>query len=304
MSESRLFKIIYYLLDKGQVSATKLAEVCEVSVRTIYRDIDMLSDAGIPIYANTGRNGGIRLQDHFVLHNAVLSEKEKQEILMGVQSLSAIQYPAADDILVKLGAIFQTAQANWIEVNFSRWGSVQEKKQKVFGIMKQAILERKLIRFTYYSSCGNSLRRDAEPVKLLYKDKSWYVFAFCPDKSDYRLFRVSRMKEILLTEKTFEIKAESSNLVLPLPEDLGALLQLELSFPDECGYRLYDTFDESAISKTESGYKVQAALPENEWLYGFVMSFGDKVTVIRPEYLKENIIKQYENALQHYRKEQ
>lgn len=304
MSESRLFKIIYYLLDKGQVSAAELAEVCEVSVRTIYRDIDRLSGTGIPIYANTGRHGGIRLQDHYVLRNAVLSEKEKQEILMGVQSLSAIQYPAADDISVKLGAIFQTAQTNWIEVDFSRWGSVQEKEQKVYSILKRAILERKVIGFTYYSSCGNSLRRHAEPVKLLYKDKSWYVFAFCPDKSDYRHFRVSRMKEIVLTERTFEMKAESSNPVLSKPDDLGELLQLELNFPDECGYRLYDTFDESAILKTESGYNVKATLPENEWLYGFVMSFGDKATVIRPEYLKENIIKRYENALQHYRKEQ
>lgn len=304
MSESRLFKIIYYLLDKGQVSATELAEVCEVSVRTIYRDIDMLSGTGIPIYANTGRNGGICLLDHYVLRNAVLSEKEKQEILMGVQSLSAIQYTAADDILMKLGAIFQTTQANWIEVDFSRWGSIKEKEQKVYGILKQAILERKVLEFTYYSSSGNIRRQEAEPVKLLYKDKSWYVFTYCPDISDYRLFRVSRMKEIVLTEKTFETKAESSNPVLTVPEDLGALLQLELNFPDECGYRLYDTFDESAISKTESGYKVQVTLPENEWLYDFIMSFGDKATVIQPEYLKENIIKRYENALQHYRKEQ
>ncbi|SNT16229.1 Predicted DNA-binding transcriptional regulator YafY, contains an HTH and WYL domains [Anaerovirgula multivorans] len=304
MSESRLFKIIYYLLDKGQASAPELAEICEVSVRTIYRDIDMLSGAGIPIYANTGRNGGIRLQDHFVLRNAVLSEKEKQEILMGIQSLSAIQYPTADNILVKLGAIFQTTQSNWIEVDFSRWGSVQEKEQKVFCILKQAILEREVIQFTYYFSCGNRLRRDAEPVKLLYKDRSWYVFAFCPDKSDYRLFRVSRMKEIILTGKTFEMKAEGTNFVLPMPEDWGTLLQLELNFPDECSYRLYDTFDESVILKTESGYKVQVALPENEWLYDFIMSFGDNVTVIRPEHLKENIIKRFENALQHYRKEQ
>lgn len=304
MSESRLFKIIYYLLNKGQVSATELAEVCEVSVRTIYRDIDMLSSTGIPIYANTGRNGGICLQNHFVLRNAVLSEKEKQEILMGVQSLSAIQYPAADDILVKLGAVFQTAQANWIEVDFSHWGSVQEKEQKVFGILKQAILEKKVLEFIYYSSSGNIRRQEVEPVKLVYKAKSWYVFALCPDKTDYRLFRVSRMKEIVLTENTFKMKAENSNPVFSKPEDLGELLQLELNFPDECGYRLYDTFDESAISKTESGYKVQTALPENEWLYGFIMSFGDKATVIRPDYLKENIIKRYENALQHYRKEQ
>jgi predicted DNA-binding transcriptional regulator YafY len=189
-------------------------------------------------------------------------------------------------------------------VDFSRWGSVRAKEQKVFNILKRSILERKVLRFTYYSSGGNNLQREAEPVKLLYKDKSWYVFAFCTDKSDYRLFRVSRMKEIVLTEKAFEMKSESSNPYLTVPEDLGELLQLEINFPDQCCYRLYDTFDESVISKTESGYKVQVSLPENEWLYGFIMSFGDKATVIKPENLKENIIMRYENALQHYRKEQ
>jgi predicted DNA-binding transcriptional regulator YafY len=112
------------------------------------------------------------------------------------------------------------------------------------------------------------------------------------------------MKEILLTGKAFDRKAENVNSVLPLPENSEILLPLELHFPDECGYRLYDTFDEAAISKIESGYKVQTALPENEWLYGFIMSFGDKATVIRPEHLKETIIKRYENALQHYREGQ
>lgn len=79
MQESRLFKIIYYLLDKGHATAPELAAKFEVSVRTIYRDIDALSGAGIPVYAETGRNGGIYLMNDFVLDRAVLSEREKQE---------------------------------------------------------------------------------------------------------------------------------------------------------------------------------------------------------------------------------
>lgn len=79
MQESRLFKIIYYLLDKGYATAPELATKFDVSVRTIYRDIDALSGAGIPVYAETGRNGGIYLMNDFVLDRAVLSEREKQE---------------------------------------------------------------------------------------------------------------------------------------------------------------------------------------------------------------------------------
>lgn len=91
MQESRLFKIVYYLIDKEQSTAPELAEKFEVSVRTIYRDIDVLSEAGIPIYTETGRNGGIHLMNNFVLDKAVLSEKEKQEVLIALQSLNTIQ---------------------------------------------------------------------------------------------------------------------------------------------------------------------------------------------------------------------
>ena len=88
MQGSRLFKIIYYLLNKGQATASELSEKFEVSVRTIYRDIDALSEAGIPVYTEAGRSGGIRLLGDFVLDRAVLSEEEKKEVLSALSSLS------------------------------------------------------------------------------------------------------------------------------------------------------------------------------------------------------------------------
>ena len=87
MKESRLFKIVYYLLDKGRTTAPELAQEFEVSVRTIYRDIDALSESGIPVYAETGRNGGIYLLDNYVLDKALLSDKEKLEILSSLHLL-------------------------------------------------------------------------------------------------------------------------------------------------------------------------------------------------------------------------
>ena len=104
MQESRLFKIIYYLLDKGQATAPELAEKLEVSVRTIYRDIDALSGAGIPIYAEAGRNGGIHLMNDFVLDKAVLSKEEKQEILTALQSIHAVRSMGGSQTLQKLSS--------------------------------------------------------------------------------------------------------------------------------------------------------------------------------------------------------
>ena len=123
MQESRLFKIVYYLLDKGRATAPELAEKFEVSVRTIYRDIDALSGAGIPVYAEAGRNGGISLMDHFVLDKAILSGEEKQEVLALLQSLHTMRDTDGDRTLQKLSALFQADAESWLEVDFSGWGS-------------------------------------------------------------------------------------------------------------------------------------------------------------------------------------
>lgn len=303
MSEGRLFKIIYYLLEKGRATAPELAEKYEVSIRTIYRDVDMLSSAGIPVYVTKGRKGGIQLMDHFVLNKSILSDKEKQEILMGLQSLCAIQYQDAEDILTKMGAVFQTAQTKWIEADFSRWGISRENEQKIFSILKQSILESRVLSFTYYASSGEHLQREAEPLKLVYKDKAWYIYAFCRYRLEKRLFRVSRMKKITLTKEQFCRKIGTDDPVFPKSAVMGQVMEIELHLPDEMAYRIYDIFDDQDITKLKSGYKVTAAVPETQWLYEFIMSFGDKVDIVSPRQLRENIIKRCANALQHHRKE-
>ena len=85
MSKSRLFGIIYYLLNnKKSTTATGLAKVFEVSTRTIYRDIDTLSTMGIPIYTEAGRNGGIHLLSNFTLNKVLLSKEEQNSLLLAM----------------------------------------------------------------------------------------------------------------------------------------------------------------------------------------------------------------------------
>lgn len=301
MQESRLFRILYYLLDKGRATAPELAEKFEVSVRTIYRDIDAISSAGIPIYATTGRNGGIQFLDDYVLDKSFFSDKEKQEMISSIQSLSAVQYPEVDSILKKLSALFQIGLTDWIEVNFSRWGSIAEYENQLFLQLKQSIFEKRKISFEYYNSSGTNRKRDALPRKLVYKDKAWYLYAFCLLHNDYRLFRFSRIKHLGLTEIRFEEFPETEHVIFPKPQDMGKLIDLELRFPLEVGFRLYDTLEDNAIVKSENGYIVNLTLPETDWLYDFLMSFGDKVTIIHPQFIKQRIIEKYEAALNHYK---
>ena len=305
MQESRLFRILYYLLDKGHATAPELAEKFEVSVRTIYRDVDAISSAGIPIYVTTGRNGGIQFLDDYVLNKTFFSDSEKLEILSGLQSLSAVQYPEADTVLKKLGAIFQVGLTDWIDVDFSRWGSSAESENRLFRQLKQAILENCEIIFDYYNSTGDGSKRNVYPYKLIYKDKAWYLFAFCLSRNKNRLFRLSRIKNLFLTEVHFERKTDicQYNSVFPIPEEIGNLIDLELEFTLDVGYRLFDTLDDTAIIKHENGYTVKLTLPENNWLYDFLMSFGDKVTIVRPKSIRQILKAKHEAAREHHKGE-
>ena len=302
MQESRLFRILYYLLDKGRATAPELAEKFEVSVRTIYRDVDAMSSAGIPVYVTTGRNGGIQFLDDYVLNKSLFSDSEKVEILSGLQSLSAVQYPEVDTILKKIGAVFQTRLTDWIDVDFSRWGSVAENENRLFRLLKQAIFENREITFDYYNSSRENGKRNVYPYKLVYKDKAWYLYAFCLLRNENRLFRLSRMKNLFLTEVHFERKTDIHQFhsVFPMPEEIGELIDLELEFALDVGYRLFDTLDDAAITEHENGYTVKLTLPENNWLYDFLMSFGDRVTIIQPESVRQSLKEKHEAARKHH----
>ena len=245
MKESRLFKIIYHLLDKGHTTAPELAKKFEVSVRTIYRDIDALSDAGIPVYAEAGRNGGIRFLHGFVLDKAVLSKEEKQEILTALQSINIAQNISSSQTLQKLSAIFQLGSENWLEVDFSRWGSENADNRK-FELLKSAIIHYKQIKIHYASSYKSISERIVEPYKLLYK-------SFLP-----------------------------RSLPQPAEPSLGKYQQITLRFPEEVAYRIYDDFDETQIQRQENGdLIVSAKMPEDQWLIGFLLSFGSHVVYLR-----------------------
>ena len=303
LQESRLFKIIYYLLNKGQATASELAEKLEVSVRTIYRDIDMISSAGIPIYVTTGRNGGVKLYDNFILNKALLSKKDIQDILIGMQSLSATQYPDYNTTLEKLNAIFKQPTTNWIDVDFSHWGSITQKEKQIFTLLKTAVLNHREVNFHYYNSSGNKSERKCRPLKLLYKDKAWYLFGFCCTRNDYRIFRISRIRNLILKETVFNMILDRDIPTYPLPESIGELIEIELHFPLNMAHRVFDIFSEEAINKKEKYFVVKTNIPLSEWLYEFIMSFGSNVDIIKPLTLKKEIVRRYKKALLHHKEE-
>lgn len=288
MQESRLFKIVYYLLDKGQATASELAKEFEVSVRTIYRDIDSLSGAGIPIYTETGRNGGVYLKEHFVLDKIVLSEQEKKEILTGLQSLSIVENTYEKNILTKLSALFNVQTENWFEVDFSRWGSESSDNEK-FELLRAAIIEHNIIQILYTNPMGLENQRKVQPIKLLYKSKEWYLKAYCLTKQDFRIFKFNR----IINLKVLDEKFPPLSYPKPQNEEVKNYNTIILQFPQEMAYRVYDEFEDSQIKRQENGSLiVTSKLPEDGWLIGYLLSFGNQVDIIEPFHLRTILAKE------------
>lgn len=288
MQESRLFQEVYYLLRKGRTTAPELAERFGVSVRTVYRDLDALSGAGIPVYAEPGRKGGIFLLEGFVLDRAVLSEGERQEILSALQSLAAVGNTDNGATLEKLSAIFRLSSENWYEVDFSRWGEPTRDNEK-FEMLKRAVIQRRCTRILYAGAYKAESVRTIRPLKLLYKSRAWYLKAYCMEKEDFRLFKLNRILQWEMLEEEFAPMSYPAAEDIPVQENSDVVLR----FSREMAYRVYDEFEVSQISPQENGdLLVSAPLPQDGWLVGFLLSFGPQVEIIESPELKAALAEQ------------
>ncbi len=284
MQVSRLFEIVILLMDRKTATAAELAGHFGVSPRTIYRDIEALCQAGIPVYTAKGKNGGIRLTESYVLRKALLSREEQSEMQAALQSLNAVGAVTAEGLLAKWRALFGKADGDWVSVDFSDWS---QSKQNELALIKDAILKKRVLRFTYYGSTGERTEREAEPLMLWFKSRAWYVKAFCRLRGQVRLFKLTRMKEVRLSGDTFSgtLPAEAP----PVPESNPSRpsVSLALWIDGSQAYRVYDEFDESQIVRQpDGGFLVTAAYPEDEWVYGFLLSFGPYLRVLSPDHIQ------------------
>ena len=247
MQIDRLFQIIYILLEKKNVTAKMLSEQFEVSQRTIYRDIDILSQCGIPLYSTRGRNGGIAILENFVLNKTAMTEQEQYHILMALQSLPKGGTENIKETLEKYRSFFQKSNQNYIQVDFSEWG---KQKEILFDTLKKAIFDKKVISFVYYNSEGEKTERKAEPYQLWFKSRNWYLKAYCKEKKHLRIFKLNRIKDLIVTEEFFdtmweEQEKETSN---ELYESITIVLEIDSSM----AYRVYDEFEIEQIYKKQN----------------------------------------------------
>lgn len=298
MRESRLFRIVYYLLQNGKATAPELAQKFEVSIRTIYRDVDSISSAGIPIYATQGKGGGISILNDYTLDKSLFSEQEQEQMLTALQGMVATTEENSNELLTKLSGLFQINSTNWIEVDFSDWAH-RTPQQDTFNIIKEAIFQKRVISFCYFSGKGNKEKRNVRPIRLVFKSKSWYLYSFCLLRNDYRFFKLTRIKELEMLSETFTQDFTPTKIEKQI--QVENTVAVKLKFDRQAAFRVYDEFTDSITEDSQGNLYVQIDLPDNEVLYSYVMSFSDSVEVLEPQSIREQMKKRLQKMQEKYR---
>ena len=282
MKDNRLFRILYYILEKEKVTANELADKFEVSVRTIYRDIDSISSVGVPIFTTQGKGGGIKIDNEFILNKSLFDTNEKEQIIAALQGLEKTNEAYKSELITKLSALFKIKNSNWIEIDFTSWGS-NNTYQELFNTLKIAIINKNIIFFSYISSKGEKIDRKVKPIRLLFKEQDWYLYAFCLLRNDFRYFKLSRIKDLEVLAINYEDNFE--NEVLKKELKYENIVNIKLKFDKSVAFRVYDEF-KAIVEDKKGNLYVEMKIPNNCKLYNYIFSFGANVEILEPEEIR------------------
>jgi predicted DNA-binding transcriptional regulator YafY len=291
----RLLAITMMLLNHTRVSAQELAERFEVSLRTIYRDLEAVNQAGIPIVSYAGAGGGYEIMDQFKLDRQFVSLEELYAIIAALKGIrTSVQDKDIDGLLEKVGALVgksnpqgepDTTQALMIDLN--PWPS-DRVEQGPFAELRDAIRKTRVIHFSYTDGNSTETQRVVEPIGLVLKGFAWYLHGYCRMREDYRIFRLSRIAELQVTCETFRRRPQALE---ELQGKWGSStptqrIELVLLFSPEVKARVLDSFEAEQVSTQADGsLVVRTQMSEGTWLYGMLLSYGTALKVLEPTYI-------------------
>lgn len=294
MRIDRMLAITVLLLHKQRVSARELANKFEVSIRTVYRDFEAISAAGIPVVSYPGINGGFGIIDNYKIDRRILTLQDMVSILSALKGINA----AFDDDKVgnaidKISSLIPHDKTQQIEqqleqiiIDLMPWG-FKDKHKESLKLIQRSISNQKLIKFIYENTRFEILARTVEPMTLIFKGFTWYLFAYCHARNDYRLFRISRMKNITLLTENFQRRQISYHDYSNGSNDRNNWVTITLKFSADVRMRVEEYFENEIINTMDNGNLiVRVSLPQDDWIYSSILSFGEYVEVLEPEKLR------------------
>ena len=297
MKVDRLVSIIMILLDKERIGAQELADMFEVSPRTIYRDIDAINLSGVPIRAVPGVGGGFEIMPNYKLDHKVFSANDLSTILMGLSSLSdMMQGNEMVNALAKIKSFIPAEQAkaieikaNQIHIDPSPW-LCNKNIQSNLELIQEALQHSQILLFDYADHNGTKTSRKTEPYQLILKNSHWYCQAYCLTRNDFRLFKLSRITNLQVLDDTFSLREyqapqlDFTNYVEALQSTIK--IRIHRSIMDMVlDYCSFDHFSEDG----DSHYLVDFPFIENDYYYNILFSFGDQCECLAPSHIRNEM---------------
>ena len=288
MRSERLLSLLLDLADGKTHSSASLARKFEVSVRSVYRDMELLSGMGFPIEAEAGRDGGYRVLPGFTFDRSVLGESELAAVaaaLGGIERATGSgEAEAARTKLVALLGKTPTRRRSWIRIELGQGGQDRERIE----VLRRAIDESRLVLLRYRDAEGRASERRVEPCAVVYLWQSWYLWAYCRLRSGFRLFKLSRVEAAQGLMERFEARPEPSENAWREAWESEPAAEVLLEIAPEAAARSDEWFGPQEATAS-GGRLVRASFPENDWLVGFLLSFGEGLRVLKPESLARNL---------------
>ena len=301
MKIDRLIGILSILLQEDKTTAPELAERFEVSRRTINRDIEDLCKAGIPIRTVQGTGGGISIMDGYRMDRTILTSKDMQMILAGLRSLDSVSGSSYYGQLmekIQAGSSEFISGRDSILIDLSSW--YRDSLTPKIEIIQNAIGDRHLVRFRYYALSGES-ERMVEPYYLVFRWSSWYLWGWCTDRRDYRLFKLNRMDRVTETDKEFVCR-DAPMPDLSTEKIFPGEIKVKALFTPDMKWRLIEDFGPHCFTEADDGRLLFSAdYTDMENLVTWLMTFGAKAEVLEPVEARDIIRRNAEETLKIYR---
>jgi len=294
MKIDRILSTVMLLISKKQVQAKDLAELHEVSTRTIYRDIETINQAGIPVVTTQGAGGGISLVEDYRLEKKLFTDDDIEVILTALESMtSAYSFKESEHVLKKIKSLIpshtdESEKQHHVFIDLSSWGKDSQAEKKL-QLIHTAASAHQFIQFTYRNAKGETLPRKVEPYTLVLKGRHWYLYAFCCVKNDFRLFKLTRMTDLITISAYFRpkrIKNEEKPWNDSWHEE-PSVTTLTLRLTEASVGKVKEWVDENELIVCSDGtYLAALTVPQDDWLHSFLFHLGPDADIVSPQHIK------------------
>lgn len=289
MKIDRMIGILSILLQKEKVTAPYLAEKFEVSRRTISRDLEALSMAGIPLVTEQGQNGGVSIMEGYKIDRTLLSTSDMQAILAGLRSLDSVSGTNRYvQLMEKLsaGASNLLAGDTHILIDLSSWYKLSLSPK--IELLHSAMLSGHKVSFVYHAPKGES-KRTVEPYDLIFQWAGWYLWGWCENREDFRLFKLMRMTDLQIAEvfdkRPVTLPDLASDKIFP------SLYQVKAKIQPEYKWRLVEEYGpESFVLQSDGTLLFSAAFTDKTSIIGWIVSFGGGAELLEPAEFRRDIL--------------